>query len=189
MRDARRRKDLSQGALAATLGVARDTVSCLERGNRTNPRLRLLADLAAALDVSVASFVEAYLGPAATPRDPVDAGATGAPTNVHELGLLRTTGPRGMGVALRTFRVDLGAGVEGTAQRARTQRRHLERFEDGSVPSPGLLSVTRLAHAIGVHDPAVPRTGLRVRLLVQVYAGEIDAFAAIHAHRNDRRPR
>lgn len=132
VRDARRRRALTQGALAATLGVARDTVSCLERGNRTNPRLRLLADLAPALGVSVASFVEAYLGPAATPHDLVDVRATvahhaEAPANLHERGSLRTTGPRGMGVALRTFRVDLGAGVEGTALRARTQRRHLER--------------------------------------------------------------
>jgi len=194
VRDLRASRGVSQEELAATLGVARETLGWLERGKRENPRLRLLADLSQALNVSTGDLADAYLGPTAAPVTNADNGqltdaaaAAGSHENLHPLGPLAVKGSEGMGVVLRTFRVDLGASLEGTVSRARTQRRYLEAVEAGMVPSPGLLSVTRLAHAIDAHHPDLQRTALRVRLLVQVYAGEITAFTAIHDHRGARR--
>jgi len=194
VRDLRASQGLGQEELAATLGVARETLGWLERGKRENPRLRLLADLSQALGVSTSELVEAYVGPIAVPAADAESdqlqdarGAADSNTNLRALGSLAVDGPEGMGVVLRTFRVDLGASLQGAVSRARTHRRYLEAVEAGEVPSPGLLSVTRLAHALDVHHPDLPRTALRVRLLVQVYAGEITAFAAVHEHRRVRR--
>jgi transcriptional regulator with XRE-family HTH domain len=56
VREARRRKGLSQEELALDAGMKRSYVSDLERGTR-NPSIKALARLAAALGVEPASLI------------------------------------------------------------------------------------------------------------------------------------
>lgn len=186
IRDARRRRRIGQEQLAAELGVARNTVCQLELGRRPNVRLGLLAELPPVLGISLTELVYAYLGSIAGPLEEFmrPSLVMTAPAHVTQLGVLEMTGATGMGVTLRAFRTDLGASVCQTASRAGTHPRYVDAIEGGCVPSPGLLSITRLTHAIDTQDADLRRTTLRVRLLVQVYAAEITPFLALQEHRN-----
>lgn len=57
LRETRRAKDMTQAELADASGVSRATIAQIEAGDHSNVTLNTLANLAEALDVTVAYLV------------------------------------------------------------------------------------------------------------------------------------
>lgn len=58
LRETRKRRFISREELADEVGIHRDHIGRLERGEVDNPRIKTIRDIAAALDVDPSELVE-----------------------------------------------------------------------------------------------------------------------------------
>jgi transcriptional regulator with XRE-family HTH domain len=102
----------------------------------------------------------------------------------------RTSNAMALGEMVRALRERRGLAQATDASAAKTRADQLIRLEDGQIPSPGLATLTRIAHTLASkRTPDSDATERQLGLLAAVFAGETTAEAVCLACRAGQRTR
>lgn len=174
----RRRRGLSQHAVAGRALLSRNTVAQLESACGFGPTLPTVSRLAYALEISVAVLTTAYVSVdgcrgALALLDDDGSSLTPAPKRPGAARVPATMGAVGMGALLAALRCDAQQERVVVVRLSGTDVEFVRELEDGQRRRPGLSAVARVASAIAdprANNPA--RAQLYLALLARVYAEE-----------------